>query len=529
MPMNRKKAPRIMLTLLLIGMLTLVSNIQAVRASQTIYIRADGSVDPPETPISSLDDVTYTFTDNIYDEIVIERNDIILDGNGHTLQSPGSGTGIYLLDRSNVTIKNTEIKLFDYGIMLALSCNSSIAGNNITANSNGVWLEESFNNTVSGNNINNCIVGVVICCASSNNTVSGNNITKNDWGVNVVGENIVSSNNITNNRYSGVECHSFKGAISGNNITNNTYYYGIHFYSSSNGIIFGNNITNNNYGVYFYSSFNNTVLGNNITKNDYGVYLVLSSNNRFYHNNIIDNTLQVCVTTSGYTNFWDESYPSGGNYWSDYNGTDVFSGSYQNETGSDGIGDTPYVIPVFNANNADNYPLMKPYGGPYDIGIMNITISKTVVGQGYNLNITVKILNYGINAETFNVTVYANTTIINQTQITLTSRNSTTINFTWKTTGIPKGNYTISAYTAPVPGETNTANNVLINSWVVVTIAGDINGDYKVDHKDLLWLASAYGSEVGDPNYNPEADLNNDGKIDHKDLLILAANYGKGN
>jgi hypothetical protein len=56
-----------------------------------------------------------------------------------------------------------------------------------------------------------------------------------------------------------------------------------------------------------------------------------------------------------YTNTWDDGYPSGGNYWSDYNGIDVKSGSYQNETGSDGVGDTPYII---DANNTDHYPLM---------------------------------------------------------------------------------------------------------------------------------------------------------------------------
>ena len=48
-------------------------------------------------------------------------------------------------------------------------------------------------------------------------------------------------------------------------------------------------------------------------------------------------------------------YPAGGNYWSDYNGTDVFSGRYQNETGSDGIGDAQYTV---DGNNADKYPLI---------------------------------------------------------------------------------------------------------------------------------------------------------------------------
>jgi hypothetical protein len=56
-------------------------------------------------------------------------------------------------------------------------------------------------------------------------------------------------------------------------------------------------------------------------------------------------------------NTWDNGYPSGGNYWSDNGGADSYSASYQNETGSDGIGDAPYVI---DSNNTDRYPLMGP-------------------------------------------------------------------------------------------------------------------------------------------------------------------------
>jgi len=80
--------------------------------------------------------------------------------------------------------------------------------------------------------------------------------------------------------------------------------------------------------------------------------------NQIYHNNFINNTNQASVTV-GYENVWDDGYPSGGNYWSDYTGLDLYSGPYQNETGSDGIGDTPHII---DANNRDSYPLMYPYG-----------------------------------------------------------------------------------------------------------------------------------------------------------------------
>jgi nitrous oxidase accessory protein NosD len=63
-------------------------------------------------------------------------------------------------------------------------------------------------------------------------------------------------------------------------------------------------------------------------------------------------------TSPAQPNTWDDGYPSGGNYWSNYTGIDEYSGPSQNETGSDGIGDTPYVI---DENNTDRYPLMAPF------------------------------------------------------------------------------------------------------------------------------------------------------------------------
>jgi nitrous oxidase accessory protein NosD len=62
--------------------------------------------------------------------------------------------------------------------------------------------------------------------------------------------------------------------------------------------------------------------------------------NSIYHNNLISNTNQVKLF--GLYNRLDNGYPSGGNYWSDFNFTNLYNGRYQNETGSDGILDEPY-------------------------------------------------------------------------------------------------------------------------------------------------------------------------------------------
>ncbi len=56
---------------------------------------------------------------------------------------------------------------------------------------------------------------------------------------------------------------------------------------------------------------------------------------------------------------------------------------------------------------------------------------------------------------------------------------------------------------------------------------GDINGDGHVDVIDLYFLANAFGSLTGDPNYNAAADFNSDGSVDVADLLMMADNFGK--
>jgi len=164
----------------------------------------------------------------------------------------------------------------------------------------------------------------------------------------------------------------------------------------------------------------------------------------------------------------------------------------------------------------------------HDIAITNLTTLKNIVGQGFSTHINVTVTNQGDYTETFNVTVYANQTIIAIFyNATLTSGNSTIVAFTWNTTGFAKGNYTIWAYAWPVPGETDTADNTLADGVVYVGIPGDVDGNGKVEIKDLLLLAKAYGTNPHSPNWKPNLDVNSDDKVDIKDILMAAKNYGK--
>ena len=576
--MSEKIVSAIVLSLLLIGTLTSAFEVQSVKAEDgTITIRADGSIDPPTAPIITSDYVTYTFVGNIQDQITIERSNITIDGNGYTLLGNASGTGLYWNGIDNVTIQNTNIIDSVWGIGLNSSSGNSVIGNNITNNGYcGIWFNSSSNNKVNGNNIAVNGRGIEFWSSSNNNSVSGNTMTDNTYSgiyLDSSSGNSVSGNNITSNRYNtdGIVLwfsssnsvsrntiinmyhgggillgYSSGNSVSGNSLTNNLD--GLDFLFSSSNSVSGNNIanidygmrlsyvcdndfsgntiTNNTYGIVLSSSsYNNNFSENSITNNSiYGLDIFSSSNNSIYHNNFVDNTQQVVSDSS--MNLWDGGYPSGGNYWSDYNGSDLHSGPYQNVTGSDGMGDVAYVI---NGNNQDNYPLMKlcPWAA-HDVGTTSVATSKSFVGQGYNASINVMMFNYGNETENINVTICANQTAISEIyNVELTSRNFAIIPFTWNTTGFAYGNYTISAYAWPVLGETDTSDNNFTLGVVKVTIPGDINGDFKCALADLSLLAKAFNTYPGDAKWNPNADLNGDGRVSLADLSVMAKYFNQ--
>jgi len=246
---------------------------------------------------------------------------------------------------NNILSGNTIANNSAYGIGLYSSNYTSVNGNTFT--DSGLYVWSSYSNVVENNTVNGGPLvylegvadqsvedaGQVVLVRCDRITVEGLNLYRASYGIELweTDDSTISGNNITANGLSGVGLSFSSGnSISGNNIANS--HYGINLAS--------------NYGVYTY---NNSISGNNITFNDCGIWVQNSSGNRLYHNNIIFNIQQVSISPFGYANAWDDGYPSGGNYWSDYNG---------NDADHDGIGDTAYVI---DADNIDRYPLMTQY------------------------------------------------------------------------------------------------------------------------------------------------------------------------
>ncbi len=445
-------------TLLLLTVIPAVE-VRRVRAwSGTVYIVADGSVSPPDSPVSRNGDL-YTLTGNIYsdgDGIVILRNNVTLTGAGYAIQGTAGAysRGIYIQGRNNITIRETHVSAFEYGLVIDQS--------------SGVVVEK--------------------------NTFS---------------ENLRD---------------------------------GVSFHEASFNMLLGNRILNNENGIELAVSNNNSICTNNIEANlHYGIGLCSSENNHIYHNSFVANTYLQASPCANLTNTWHEIYPLCGNYWSDYNGTDLRSGFFQNETNSDGIGDTLYFI---DENNTDRYPLM----GQWTEAGENTTVTHP---SGFSL--------------VYSNVLFAGVTIINQSelgpQVSLGFRHASQppIYYDIKTfadfsapiilaivydghdltqleeerLNLVRWNHTLQEW-ENITTHVDTANDTISGETsslsmftLVIPILGDINSDGIVDIYDAITLASAFGSRPGSSNWNYSADINSDGGIDIYDAIILAGNYGE--
>jgi len=283
-----------------------------------------------------------------------------------TIQNSGWGwyrNGIYVYRADNCKIEGNILLSNCQNIRLNCSRDSQVLGNVVDGDGYGIRLISSSNCTAAYNKISNCIGGVHLQNATSC-TVTRNCFTQNSQGVRMYSP-------CTHNK------------IIENTVSDNTYD-GMIEEMPPNGTFFNNNI---------------------------------------FHNSFINNT-NPFIYKRALGNIWDDGYPSGGNYWSRYNGTDLFSGSYQNETGSDGIGDKAYVI----GHLEDRYPLMKPY-----VSVHNIDSNSTysTIQSAIDASETLDGHTFWINSGTYfeNVHIHKSLTLIgaNQANTIIDGNNAGTV------------------------------------------------------------------------------------------------------
>lgn len=216
---------------------------------------------------------------------------------------------------------------------------------------------------------------------------------------------ITISNTIINNSLgSGIRVVGSKITLLNNTILLNLNH-GIYAYGSN--MIVRNHLieSNDECGIYIAAGENNIVGMSKIKNNGFGLVCEMGTkNNTIFQNRFVCNPIQALDYG---LNKWDDGYPykpkeekGGGNYWSDFNAIDTYSGVNQDEHGPccsplpDGICDTPYII---KSKSQDNYPLFliqkvmqspKPVDVTYAAGVtVTATILKNVDVEATNARI----------------------------------------------------------------------------------------------------------------------------------------------
>jgi parallel beta-helix repeat protein len=423
--------------------------------------------------------------------------------------------GVYLLESSGSTIIDNSISGNGDGVFLYNSTQNTVSGNSITGNQIGVELRSAPNNLFRDNILDNSynfgIYGTdlshFINDIDSSNIVNGKkvyylvnendqvigpstypdagfvglvgctNITVRDLELSNNGQGILLAyttsstigQNVLSNNFNGILLfRSSSNLVSSNIIIDN--FRGIQFANASNSNnISSNNITRNTSGLFLFESLQNAISGNNITDNGTGIGFRGSSSNRIWSNYFVENEEQVydyylgnsSITPS--LNFWSISYQIGGNYWSDYAGIDVMSGPNQNQTGSDNIGDTPYLL--YGANK-DDFPLL-PYGSAPGIFI-DSPESKTYSTKDITLEFTVSEptswIKYSLDGQA-NVTITGNTTL----------------------TGLSEGTHNIVMYAEDLDGLTGMSE----------TIYFTISQGAESDSIPITWIIGAIVIVIG--------------------------------
>jgi parallel beta-helix repeat protein len=140
-------------------------------------------------------------------------------------------------------------------------------------------------------------------------------------------------------------------------------YVGIHVKGGGSNSFTGNTLVNNMAGMIFRDSSHNMINGNDVTcganswnlyDNVGGILFANSSNNTIYHNNFRIYYSNHAGDTFNSINVWDDGFPGGGNYWSDY----LTKYPRAQMIGGSGIGNLSYVI---DSKNIDRFPLMEEF------------------------------------------------------------------------------------------------------------------------------------------------------------------------
>jgi parallel beta-helix repeat protein len=434
----------------------------------------------------------------------------VIDGN--------DGTKVVTLAANGIVLSGFTIRGGDEGLVIVAN-NNNVTGNVFVNNPLGVILDSGCEeNVLFDNKIVLSRTYGVYGDRCGTNVIAQNDISLNGWhGVFLYGSApcVFENNTVFSNGMDGVRIrYSSNNTIRGNIFSSNDN--GLCIYSdedplrpsglSKYNIIEKNTLMNNSCGIRIEHAATsatmagNVVLDNFLAYNSVGLNISGSNGNSVFHNDFVNNSKQASIRES-LNNAWDGGYIVGGNYWSDHNSTDLHWGIGQNETGSDGVADSAYVVSA-NPDEKDAYPFVRsgvwlealtmsvisPINGMYRPGPIPLIVS---------INKPVW-MSYSLDGEP-NVTVVGNIML----------------------TDLPVGLHSM------LVSANDTLNNESSSEVLfTITFVGDLSLDGVVNIIDIAVVAFSFGHYVGSERWNPNADLNSDGQINILDIALVAKEFG---
>ncbi len=431
-------------------------------------------------------------------------------------------SGILLIETTYSTISNVISHNSVSGIHLDDSPNTNIMTITSYNNYYGIYLDHSSNSNLTNCDVyNNIKYGINARYSEYCNFIDCD-ADNSDYGIYIYKSHYSNfidcdfSNNVWDGAYARIQDGNFINCSFHDNGR-----HGIQFTSSNAKY---NNIDsctsyNNKNGITFWSSARyNNVINCTLYDNTYGIYIYATSaySNVLYHNNFVNNFQNAYDPA---VNTWDDGYPSGGNYWSDYTGIDIYSGPGQNISGSDGIGDTPYLIP--SVSNQDLYPLMIPLGdttSPVITDIILTTSDPLDTEPGFGWEKVTCTVTDNLAVDEVKLVVTNDTATVEYTMTNIPDTDTYYCN----TTITQHGVYNYSTWAEDVSLNNATSTLVLFE----LPPNYDVNMDGRAHLQDFVLVAGHYG-EYGPYDGWIREDVNNDGRAHLQDFVLIAGHYNE--
>ena len=202
---------------------------------------------------------TCNLNQDLTETIEIESDDITLDGNGHTLTGSNTGNGIFVNERTGVTIKNITVKDFSNGIYITGGSGTKVQNVNVADSVDAIEMESHSGGLIENSSLS----------GSSGSLLSGGRGIELDGAINTV---------------------IIKNIMNGNEV-------GLRLIITAGSVVTQNTLQNNT---------------------EAGLRLVASNGETIYQNNFISNANQVTTALSPTGTSFNEPWPKGGNFWNNH-------------------------------------------------------------------------------------------------------------------------------------------------------------------------------------------------------------------